>query len=110
MDVCDDQAIAGMVDKIIEKFGGIDILVNNAGISFMNRTTGISRDEWNRVIGTNLTSVFVLSRAVGEKMIGNKSGNIINIASVFCKMVSNRSLHYCTLQGGDHSYDQSPGA
>jgi len=95
VDVCDDQGVRQMVDEVIGIFGRIDILVNNAGISAMSKTTEISKAEWNRVIETNLNSVFNLSKTVGKRMIDSKQGNIINIASVLGKMASNRSLHYC---------------
>ena len=95
VDVCNAQAVHKMVDEVIEKFGRIDILVNNAGISAMKKTTEISQAEWHQVIDTNLNSVFSLCQAVGNQMIAQAQGVIINIASVLGKMASNRSLHYC---------------
>lgn len=95
IDLCDDTAVTDMVQAAIKRLGKIDILVNNAGIAPMERTTEISKAEWDRVIDTNLNAVFLLSQAVGQQMIEKKNGNIINIASVYGKMASNRSLHYC---------------
>jgi 2-dehydro-3-deoxy-D-gluconate 5-dehydrogenase len=95
LDICDDQAIQEMMDTVMASFGRIDILVNNAGVSAMNRTSEISKAEWNRIIDTNLNAVFVISKAVGEQMIARRQGNIVNIASVLGKMASNRALHYC---------------
>ena len=95
VDICDDNQVREMVDKVMGSTGRVDILVNNAGISAMNRTTEISKSEWHRIIDTNLNSVFNLSQIVGKIMIDNGGGNIINIASVLGKMASNRSLHYC---------------
>ncbi|MBF0278655.1 MAG: SDR family oxidoreductase [SAR324 cluster bacterium] len=94
-DLCDDTAVTDMVQTAIKSLGRIDILVNNAGIAPMERTTDISKAEWERVINTNQNAVFLVSQAVGRQMIAKKNGNIINIASVFGKMASNRSLHYC---------------
>ncbi|BBO75944.1 2-deoxy-D-gluconate 3-dehydrogenase [Desulfosarcina widdelii] len=94
-DLCDDTAVKDMVQATIKMLGRIDILVNNAGIAPMERTTEISKAEWDRVIDINLNAVFLLSRTVGRQMIEKKTGNIINIASVYGKMASNRSLHYC---------------
>lgn len=96
VDVCDDQSVWQMVTSVMEMFGRIDILVNNAGISYMKKTTAISNEEWAQVIDTNLNSVFSMSRTVGEKMIEQNHGVIINISSVLGKMASNQSLHYCS--------------
>ena len=94
-DLCDDMAVLSMVQATIKSLGRIDILVNNAGIAPLERTTEISKASWDRVMDTNLNSVFSLSQAVGQQMIEKKVGNIINIASVYGKMASSQSLHYC---------------
>ena len=94
-DLCDDMAVLSMVKATIKSLGRIDILVNNAGIAPLERTTEISKASWDRVMDTNMNSVFSLSQAVGQQMIEKKVGNIINIASVYGKMASSRSLHYC---------------
>ena len=94
-DLCNDKAIKEIVQNTIKMLGRIDILINNAGIAPMKRTTEITNEEWHKVIDTNLNSVFLLTQAVGQKMIENNYGNIINIASVYGKIASNRSLHYC---------------
>ena len=62
-DVTDPAAVAGMVDAVVESFGGVDILVNNAGINIRKRPEDLSLDEWQRVLNTNLTSAFLCSRA-----------------------------------------------
>ena len=76
------KAIPQLVAEIIDEFGQIDILVNNAGINQKKNFTEVSDEEFEQVIQTNLTSVFVLSREVVKGMLKNKSGVIINISSM----------------------------
>lgn len=71
-----------LVNKAIEKFGRIDLLVNNAGITKDNLLLRMSEDDFDSVINTNLKGVFNLSKLVSKIMLKQKSGNIINLASV----------------------------
>jgi gluconate 5-dehydrogenase len=81
-DVSDQKQVEAVVAATIEKFGRIDILVNNAGISWGERPESMSLDQWKRVLDTNLTGAFLFAQAAGREMLKNKSGCIINIASV----------------------------
>ena len=71
-----------MVQKTLEKFGRIDILVNNAGILRMGNAEAMEEEDWKKVIQVNLTGQFLCAQAVGKQMIKQKSGKIINIASI----------------------------
>jgi 3-oxoacyl-[acyl-carrier protein] reductase len=81
-DISDQEFIKILVKQIVEKEGRIDILVNNAGICPRTALSDISFDEWRKVMDVNLTSIFFLSQAVLEIMIKNKSGAIVNLASL----------------------------
>lgn len=76
----------GSVDELFaaveEALGPVEVLVNNAGITADNLTLGMSDDEWSRVIETNLTGVFRLTRRALRKMVSARSGRIVNVASV----------------------------
>ena len=74
--------IQNLVDKAIAEFGRIDILVNNAGGSFGAPFLEISENAWDSVIRENLNSVFLCTRAVVKRMIEQKGGSIINVASL----------------------------
>ena len=74
--------INSLVSQVMEKEGRIDILVNNAGICLRTPVKDITKTEWQKVMDINLTSLFLLSQAVIEIMIEQKSGAIINLASV----------------------------
>jgi NAD(P)-dependent dehydrogenase (short-subunit alcohol dehydrogenase family) len=76
------KGIPALVDELVSEFGPVDILVNNAGINQKKAFTEVTDEEFQRVILTNLTSVFVLSREVAKTMLQQKSGCIINISSM----------------------------
>ncbi|CAM3540042.1 SDR family NAD(P)-dependent oxidoreductase [Marinicrinis lubricantis] len=81
-DVTDGDAVQNTVDQAYEHFGHLDILVNNAGISVRETTLNLSEENWDKVMDVNVKSVFLMSKAVGKYMTRQKSGRIINVASV----------------------------
>lgn len=82
-DVSSSTEVKEAVDIIIEKFGHIDVLVNNAGISHSGLIQDMSDKDWSDVLGTNLSSVFFLSREIIPTMLRNGYGCIINITSMW---------------------------
>ena len=72
-----------LIKYVVDKYGSIDVLINNSGITFKRLLDEISLDEWNRIIQTNLNSVFYTSKEASKNMIHNKNGVIINISSVY---------------------------
>jgi len=82
MDITELGRIPVHVKEISEKFGRIDILVNNAGINLKKELVSVTDEEFQRILLTNLTSVFAISREVSKVMITQKKGYIINISSM----------------------------
>ena len=80
-DISNEEDIDNMIVSIINKFGKIDILVNNAAISLDNMFKYKTKEEFNKVLNTNLVGPFLLSQKVSKYMLENKFGKIINIAS-----------------------------
>jgi NAD(P)-dependent dehydrogenase (short-subunit alcohol dehydrogenase family) len=76
------KGIPQLIAEIIAEHGQIDILVNNAGINQKKAFTEVTDEDFQQIIQTNLTSVFVLSREVAKVMLNEKSGAIINISSM----------------------------
>lgn len=82
LDVTSEADWQAVVDKAIDRFGGIDVLVNNAGIFAINPLATTSLDEYRRIIEINQVGVFLGMKAVASHMAGRASGSIINISSV----------------------------
>lgn len=78
-----ENDISSLVDFTIGKFGKIDLLINNAGVDLIKQIQDISDNEFDKIIGINLKTAFILSREVSKNMIKNHRGNIINISSIW---------------------------
>ncbi|MCR5004841.1 MAG: SDR family oxidoreductase [Clostridiales bacterium] len=78
----------------------IDLLVNNAGISYVGLLQDMDPDDWSRVISTNLTSVFNLSKLVLPGMIRRQTGNIVNISSIWGQTGASMEVAYSASKGG----------
>jgi NAD(P)-dependent dehydrogenase (short-subunit alcohol dehydrogenase family) len=81
-DVADESAVERMAESVMNRFGRIDVLINNAGVSSITPAENITVAEWRRVMDINLLGPFLLCRAFGRIMLQQRSGSIINIASV----------------------------
>lgn len=81
-DVAIGESVTNMVKEVVERFGRVDILVNNAGITRDNLLMRMKEDEWDAVINTNLKGVFLCTKAVTRQMMKQRSGRIINMASI----------------------------
>jgi 3-oxoacyl-[acyl-carrier protein] reductase len=84
-DVTDAKAIRAAVERFAARYGRIDILVNVAGVSSHGSSDDITEEEWNQVIATNLSSVFLCCKALLPRMRAQKYGRIVNISSVLGK-------------------------
>jgi len=82
VDVTEKQDIEKMVSETIKKFGKIDILVNNAGVLDSKNFLEIDDESWNKVLDVNLRGYLWTAQEAAKEMIKNKSGKIINIASI----------------------------
>ncbi|WP_149499162.1 3-oxoacyl-[acyl-carrier-protein] reductase [Roseiconus lacunae] len=99
-DVTDREATDAAIKKIAEDHGRLDILVNNAGITRDKTMRGMSDEEWDSVIATNLTSCFVCCRAAAGIMRRKKYGRIINMASISGLMGNPGQANYSASKAG----------
>ena len=81
-DVRREEDVKALFEETERAFGGVDILVNNAGVGFFRNLEEMSLEDWNSVIETNLTGVFLCSRAAIPRMRKRGGGYILNISSL----------------------------
>ncbi|MBQ6602572.1 MAG: SDR family oxidoreductase [Eubacterium sp.] len=78
-----DEAFIRDVFAVIEKDGGLDVLVNNAGIDYFGLLQDMSLEDWNRIFGINVTSMFLTCRAAVPQFLKKPGGSIVNVSSVW---------------------------
>lgn len=99
-DVSDAQSAKSAFVEATNQLGGIDILINCAGIAEFSLFTDISDKAWRRMIDTNLSSAFTLSREAAKVMVSQKHGKIINVGSVWGRMGASCEVHYSASKAG----------
>ncbi|MFL1781278.1 3-oxoacyl-[acyl-carrier-protein] reductase FabG [Candidatus Hepatincolaceae symbiont of Richtersius coronifer] len=99
-DITSEDNIAALVQEAENAMGRIDILVNNAGITRDNLALRMNKNEWDAVLAINLTTPFLLSKIILSKMMKNKWGRIINLASVVGLMGNAGQANYSASKGG----------
>jgi 2-deoxy-D-gluconate 3-dehydrogenase len=106
-DVQDEVSVQAMVQATVEAFSAIDILINNAGINIRKAPQDYTLTEWQQVLNTNLTGVFLCSRAVHPQMVRAGGGKIINIGSMTSIFGSNVSPAYGATKGAVVQFTKS---
>jgi NAD(P)-dependent dehydrogenase (short-subunit alcohol dehydrogenase family) len=99
-DVSKKTEIEAVVKATVEKFGSADILVNNAGMSVVGASVDLEESRWRTGMDVMLNGVFFCSQAVGKQMIKQKSGKIVNIASVNGIVAFPERACYCAAKAG----------
>jgi glucose 1-dehydrogenase len=101
MDVADETSVQAGFAAAAEVFGGLDLLVNNAGVETPFRLVDMPLEEWDRVLGINLTGAFLCSREAARMMIGQDGPRcILMMSSVHEVIPWKRFSHYCASKGG----------
>lgn len=102
-DVSNKKDVEEMVEKAVESFGRVDILVNNAGICQFKPFLEMTEDDWNKTLDINLKGYFLCAQAAAKEMVKQKSGVIVNIASVVMGQMGMGMAglsHYSSSKGG----------
>src|SRR5271165_818308 len=100
LDVASEESIKTVAKSVLAHFGKLDILVNNAGITRDNLLLRMKRADWDDVLLTNLTGVFLLTQALMGSMIRARYGRIINISSVVGRMGQAGQANYAASKAG----------
>ena len=100
LDLSDPASIEAAVKEVLTSHGEISVLVNNAGVTEDNLILRMSRESWDRVLGTNLTGVFLLTQAVVKGMVRKRYGRIVNVTSVVGLMGNAGQANYAASKAG----------
>ncbi len=99
-DISQEEQVKSAVDAILDKLKRVDILINNAGVTRDNLLLRMSVEEWETVININLKGAFLCTKAVSRVMLKQKSGRIVNIASVIGLMGNAGQANYAASKAG----------
>jgi len=99
-DIADEAQVAAMMEKVLAQFGRLDILINNAGIAHWGTVESFSLEQWNHIMGVNLTGMFLCSRAAIPALKRQREGHIINISSGAGKQGYPQLAAYCASKFG----------
>jgi 3-oxoacyl-[acyl-carrier protein] reductase len=100
LDVTADGAADTVVKAVVERHGRVDVLVNNAGITRDQLMLRLKREDWDAVLGTNLTAAFSLTQAVLKPMIRQRGGRIVSISSVVGQSGNAGQANYAASKAG----------
>ncbi len=100
----DAKNLFGQIKKL---YGGLDVLVNNAGISYVGLFTDMTPSDWDKIITTNLISVFNCCSLAVPDMVRNKSGKIISISSVWGNVGASCEAVYSASKGGMNAFTKA---
>lgn len=100
VDVTDSESVNRVVSDVASHFGRIDVLVNSAGVVALDPAEKVSDSDWSKQIDVNLSGTFYVSRAVGNVMLKQQEGKIINIASQAGSIALDQHAAYCASKWG----------
>jgi NAD(P)-dependent dehydrogenase (short-subunit alcohol dehydrogenase family) len=106
-DVSQPDQAESAIDEAARKFGGLDILVNNAGVGRFANTADMPIDQWQEVIGTNLSGVFYCSRAAVPHLRRRGGGWIVNISSLAGRNPFVGGAAYCASKAGLDAFSEA---
>ena len=107
LDVSDDDSVEKGVSELLSHYDRIPVLVNNAGITRDNLLLRMKREDWDRVLQTNLTGVYRMCRALVPSMTRAREGRIVNISSVVGSMGNAGQTNYAAAKAGLEGFSRS---
>ncbi|VVB98778.1 L-rhamnose 1-dehydrogenase (NADP(+)) [uncultured archaeon] len=107
-DVSSARDVKSLFEKTLREFGRVDVLVNNAGIFPFVPFKDMVEEQWDRVIGVNLKSVFLCSKEAASVMVKQgRGGKIVNISSIASIVGYPMLTHYCASKGGINGFTRA---
>lgn len=102
LSVCEE-----LFQLIRKQYGNLDVLINNAGISYIGLLQDMSADDWDRILRTNLTSVFNCCKLAIPMMLSEGHGKIVNISSVWGNVGASCEVAYSATKGGINAFTKA---
>lgn len=106
-DVTDFQSCENMAQEVESKIGPVDVLINNAGITRDRACTKMSKEEWDIVIDTDLSSIFYVTHSIVQGMKNRNYGRIINISSINGQKGQYGQVNYSAAKAGMHGFTKA---
>ena len=106
-DVTDFESAKACVEAVIREVGPVDVLVNNAGITRDMTFKKMTKADWDAVMGTNLDSVFNMTKQVMDGMVERKWGRIVNVSSVNGQKGAFGQTNYSAAKAGMHGFTKA---
>ncbi|MDH3743925.1 MAG: 3-oxoacyl-[acyl-carrier-protein] reductase [Acidobacteriota bacterium] len=107
LDLASPERVGDRLKELPEEFSGIDILVNNAGITADNLLMRMKIEEWDRVLRTNLTGTYAVTKALARGMMKKRWGRIISVSSVVALMGNAGQANYAAAKAGLIGFSKS---
>jgi 3-oxoacyl-[acyl-carrier protein] reductase len=100
LDVTQSNQVEQVITEAVQRFGRIDALINNAGLVADDLCTGMSDEDWTRVLDVNLRGAFLCCKAVARQMVRQREGHIINISSQAARSALRGRSNYAAAKAG----------
>ena len=107
LDITDPASVSNAISTILKEQGSIDVLVNNAGIDYIGLLQDMSSEDWDRILRTNLTSVFNCCKLAIPLMLPARHGKIVNISSVWGCVGASCEVAYSATKGGINAFTKA---
>jgi len=100
LDVADPDGCRAAAERVAERFGRLDILVNNAAVTGESPALAMEDEAWERVLRTDLSGAFYLSRSCARPMVKGRWGRIVNVSSALSRLGARGQAHYAAAKAG----------
>jgi 3-oxoacyl-[acyl-carrier protein] reductase len=107
LDIADDRSVDIAMEELLKEHATIPLLVNNAGITRDNLLMRMKREDWDRVIDTNLSGIYRICRALVPPMVKARYGRIVNITSVVARSGNPGQANYAAAKAGTEGFSRS---
>ncbi len=107
LDIADDRSVDSAMAEVLKEHATIPLLVNNAGITRDNLLLRMKKEDWDQVIGTNLSGIYRICRSMVPSMVKARYGRIVNVTSVVARSGNPGQSNYAAAKAGTEGFTRS---